>query len=152
MSHNLKLQTFIPNFQKINQQSLLQETFHGCVVDYDLFITHWRSLKVYPRQKVYTKELIFYLNITKSHLNKGHTYDKVIFVIDFLVENIFDNYLKVIQSVSRIQINKASYLFLSRFQLLFDRASFLEAGGAVLKIGSSMKPNNHWKIQLAQID
>jgi len=52
----------------------------------------------------------------------------------------------LLQSVSQIQINEASYLFLGQFWPLLNRASFLEAAGAVLKIGSSLKPNHHWDI------
>jgi len=36
-------------------------------------------------------------------------------------------------------------LFLSWFWPLLNRALFLEAAGAVLKIGSSLKPNHHWE-------
>jgi len=31
------------------------------------------------------------------------------------------------------------------------RTTILEAAGVVLKIGSSLKPNHHWEIELAQI-
>jgi len=33
----------------------------------------------------------------------------------------------------------------------FELSSILEAAGAVLTIGSSLKSNHHWKIKLAQI-
>jgi len=38
-------------------------------------------------------------------------------------------------------------LFWAQFWPLLNRAVFLEAAGAVLKIGSSLKANHHWEIQ-----
>jgi len=57
----------------------------------------------------------------------------------------------LLQSVSRILINKVRWLFLGRFWPLLNQALFLELAGAVLKIGSSQKQNHHKKILLAQI-
>jgi len=39
---------------------------------------------------------------------------------------------EIIQSVSRIKINEARWLFLSRFWPLLNQASFLEAAGTVV--------------------
>ena len=57
-----------------------------------------------------------------------------------------------LQNLSQILINKASCLFLCQgWRPLLNWASFLEAAGAVLKIGLSLKLNHHLEIQLAQI-
>ncbi len=58
---------------------------------------------------------------------------------------------KTLQSVPRIWTNKARFLFSSQFLPLYNRASFLEVAGAVLKIGSGLKPNHHQKVKIAQI-
>jgi len=44
--------------------------------------------------------------------------------------------------------NEARWLFLGQFWPLLNQALFLEGAVAVLKIGSSLKPNHHREINL----
>ncbi len=55
-----------------------------------------------------------------------------------------------LQSGSQIYINEARWLFWGWFWPLLNWTLFLEAAGAGLKIGSSLKLNHHQEIQLAQ--
>ncbi len=48
---------------------------------------------------------------------------------------------ELLQRVSQIKTNKARWLFSNHFWPLLSWASFLEATEAVMKIGSSLKPN-----------
>jgi len=50
------------------------------------------------------------------------------------------------QSMSRIKINEARWLFLSLIWPLLNSASFLEAAEAVEKIGLSLKSNHRHQI------
>jgi len=59
----------------------------------------------------------------------------------------FNTLFLFIQSLSHIWINKARSLFLGPFGPLLNQTVFLEAAGAVLKIGSSLKLNHHRKIR-----
>ena len=53
----------------------------------------------------------------------------------------------ILPNVTRIKTNEARWLFSSHFWPLLKQASFLEATGAVVKIGLSLKPDHHKQIK-----
>jgi len=52
----------------------------------------------------------------------------------------------IVQSVSRIKISNARWLFSSQIWQLLNLVLLFEAAGAVVKIGLGLKPNHHKEI------
>jgi len=50
-----------------------------------------------------------------------------------------------------LRLTKQEDYFWDNFDHFWIEQYFLEAAGTVMKIGSSLKPNHHWEIELAQI-
>ncbi len=76
-----------------------------------------------------------FLEASMLHIKKVENYSLSVIMVNVTYCPVRYGTAIGLQSVPRIYINKASCLFLSQFWPILNRALFLEAAGAVLKIG-----------------